>query len=60
MKNKQISKYNFSIEYIKEIRKALIDDSAGNCQCTMTDLDLAINMLTELIDLKTFIGVSIK
>jgi hypothetical protein len=26
----------------------------------MTDLDLAINMLTELIDLKTFIGVSIK
>jgi hypothetical protein len=46
----------FSIKAIKEIRKALKDESAGNSQCTMTDLDLACDMLDELVLIKNEIN----
>ncbi len=39
----------FSPEVIRSIRKALKDDAAGNRDCTMTDLDLACDMLDELL-----------
>jgi hypothetical protein len=37
---------------ILSIRKTLKDDAAGNKQATMTDLDLAYDMLGELLSLK--------
>jgi hypothetical protein len=42
----------FDIAIVERVRKALRDDAAGNKQCTMTDLDSAVEMLTELIELK--------
>jgi hypothetical protein len=43
---------DFSIRIIENIRKSLVNESAGNSRCTMTDLDLAVSMLSELIELK--------
>lgn len=39
----------YSIQTIKKIKQALIDDAAGNKQATMTDLDMAVKMLDLLI-----------
>lgn len=44
---------NFSLPVIQRIRKALKDGSAGNEPCSMTDLDLAVGMLDELIRIKS-------
>jgi hypothetical protein len=38
----------FSPEVIRRTRKALKNDAAGNRGCTMTDLDLACDMLDEM------------
>lgn len=38
----------FSPEIIRRTRRALKDDAAGNRECTMTDLDLACDMLDEM------------
>jgi hypothetical protein len=38
----------FSADIIRRTRKALKNDAAGNDRCTMTDLDLACDMLDEL------------
>jgi len=43
---------SYSRETILEIRKALKDDAAGNKACTMTDLDMAYDMLGELLSIK--------
>jgi hypothetical protein len=43
----------FSTEAILRTRRALKDDAAGNVPCTMTDLDLACDMLDELIKFQT-------
>lgn len=43
---------SYSRETILEIRKALKDDAAGNKDCTMTDLDMACDMLGELLSIK--------
>lgn len=43
-----IPKTRFSTEVIIRTRNALKDDAAGNRDCTMTDLDLACDMLDEL------------
>lgn len=40
-------KYNN--ESIQRVIKSIKDDAAGNCPCTMTDLDLACDMLEEYI-----------
>ena len=37
-----------NLETIKAVRSALKNDAAGNRICTMTDLDLACDMLDEL------------
>lgn len=42
----------FNSEVVERIRKALKDDVAGNAKCTMTDLDLACEMLSELATIK--------
>lgn len=41
----------FSPEVIRRTRKAIKDDAAGNRACTMTDLDLACDMLDEMTKL---------
>lgn len=41
------SKFNHSV--VRETRKALKDDAAGNCRCTMTDLDIACDILDEIL-----------
>lgn len=43
---------NFSKEIILQVRESLRNDSAGNKQSTMTDLDLACDMLSELMSMK--------
>lgn len=43
-----VPRSRFSVEVIRRTRKALKDDAAGNRSCTMTDLDLACDMLDEM------------
>ncbi len=43
---------NFHPKRILDIREALKNDSAGNKPCTMTDLDAACDMLSELMSMK--------
>lgn len=40
----------YSEETVRLLIKALKDDAAGNCPCTMTDLDLACNILSNYIE----------
>jgi hypothetical protein len=45
----------FSVQSIERVREALMDDAAGNRKCSMTDIDLAAKMLTEMVMMKSCI-----
>ncbi len=51
---------DFPISSIRNIQTALANESAGNSRCTMTDLDLAVSMLGELIRIKTLTEYKMK